>query len=409
MVARIRSGKSVKGAINYNETKVKQGKASLIGTINYPKEPDQLKFHEKLNRLQLLTNLNTRAETNCLHVSLNFDPSEKLTTETLNKIAASYMEKIGFGNQPYLIYEHNDAAHQHIHIVSTNIQKDGKRIALHNLGRTKSEIARKEIEVSFGLVRAGDKQKKDLRPLRPVNLEKATYGKEETRRAIANIVTQVIAQYKFCSIPEFNAVLQQYNVIADRGPEDSRMFQNKGLLYSLMDANGKKIGVPIKASDIYEKPTIANLEKRFEKNEKLKDQHKKAVKAAVQMAMKLSRDQNSFTAKLNAYKLDVVYRTNQQGYLYGVTFVDHQTKTVFNGSDLGKEFSAAALREKWAEGKSATKGVQPYHNQQTQNVNEPVKGTDKTAILETITDSDPNFNYLPKALKRKRRKPKKRI
>lgn len=409
MVARIRSGKSVKGAINYNEQKVKQGKASLIGAHSYPKEITQMNFHEKLNRLQKLTALNTRAETNCLHVSLNFDPSEKLTTEKLNQIAESYMQSIGFGNQPFLVYEHNDAAHQHIHIVSTNIEKDGKRISLHNLGRTRSETARKEIEVSFGLVRAGERHNLDFRPLRPINLEKAEYGKSETRRAITNIVSQVISQYKFSSVPEFNAVLQLYNVMADRGAESSKMFQNKGLLYSLLDPQKSKVGIPIKASDIYGRPTLANLEKVFAGNKKLKSASKNAVKSAILVAIKLTHDQNSFTAKMKAHKFDVIYRTNQQGFLYGVTFVDHQTKTVFNGSELGKEFSAAALREKWADIPRAGAGGLENCPQAVPSTESKSPSTEAPNLLDALTNPESSFNYLPHHLKRKRRKGKRRI
>ncbi len=125
MVARKKSGKRIKGAINYNEKKVKEGKAELIAARFYTKDAEQLNFHEKLNRLQQLADLNTRAETNCLHASLNFDISENHSNEKLQAIAEAYMEGIGFGKQPYLVYHHSDAAHQHIHIVSTNIQRDG--------------------------------------------------------------------------------------------------------------------------------------------------------------------------------------------------------------------------------------------------------------------------------------------
>jgi hypothetical protein len=166
MVARIRSGKSLKGAINYNENKVKEGKAELLMAKGYSKDADKLKFSDKVNRLQKLADLNTRVVTHCLHVSLNFDVSENLNKEKLRQIANEYMDKIGFGKQPFLIYEHHDAAHQHMHIVTTNIQSNGKRISLHNLGRVQSEKARKEIEISFGLVKAGDKQNKSLESLR---------------------------------------------------------------------------------------------------------------------------------------------------------------------------------------------------------------------------------------------------
>lgn len=55
------------------------------------------------------------------------------------------MDKIGFGG---LVYQHHDAAHPHLHIVSTNIQEDGRRIGVHNLGNDQSEMTRKTISLS---------------------------------------------------------------------------------------------------------------------------------------------------------------------------------------------------------------------------------------------------------------------
>lgn len=356
MVARIRSGKSLKGAINYNEQKVKNGQAILIMAKGYPKQESDLNFHEKLNRLQKLADLNTRTETHCLHLSLNFDISEKLSPDKLKAIAEVYMEGIGFGKQPYLLYLHNDAAHSHGHIVSTNIQKDGKRISLHNLGKLQSEKIRKEIEIKFGLVKAGDRQQRQLHPLRPVNIEKAVYGKSETKRAITNIVNQVIAQYKFASLPELNAVLSQYNVIADKGGEGTRMNEKGGLQYSIVDSNGTKVGIPIKASSIYDSPTLKRLQPKFELNKKLKESNKAITKSMISVAIQESQSKAAFIARLKTGGIDVLLRRNEQGFIYGITYVDHKSKCVFNGSELGKEFSAATIRDRWEPSISSSGG-----------------------------------------------------
>ena len=159
MVCKVISGKSIKGALNYNENKVREGLAECIAAVNFIAEPEQLNFYNKLSRFENLIEKNTRAKTNTVHISLNFDVGEKLNQNKLNEIATTYMNKIGFGDQPYLVYEHRDAAHPHLHIVTTNIQEDGKRISIHNLGKNQSEQARKEIEEKYGLVKAGSKQK----------------------------------------------------------------------------------------------------------------------------------------------------------------------------------------------------------------------------------------------------------
>ena len=128
MVAKITIPSSVRRALNYNEHKLKEGHAQCIYAHQFLKDASQLNFYEKLNRFQALTELNKRASTNAIHISLNFAMEEKFGNEKLIEIASTYMEKIGFGYQAYLVYKHLDAGHPHLHIVSTNIKKDGRRI-----------------------------------------------------------------------------------------------------------------------------------------------------------------------------------------------------------------------------------------------------------------------------------------
>lgn len=204
MVARVISGKNMRGVLNYNEHKVKDGVAQCIRAENFIGESHELKFYDKLNRFTSLLEKNKVARTNAIHISLNFDVSENLAKEKLSEIASVYMDKIGFGDQPYLVYQHKDAAHPHVHVVTTNIQEDGSRISIHNIGRNQSEKARKEIEKQFSLMKAESKKKVTQDFMQPLGLKKAIYGKMETKRTITNIVTTVARNYRFTSLPEFN-------------------------------------------------------------------------------------------------------------------------------------------------------------------------------------------------------------
>ncbi|HEY4195339.1 MAG TPA: relaxase/mobilization nuclease domain-containing protein [Mucilaginibacter sp.] len=284
MVTKIKSGKSLIGALNYNENKVKQGKAVLIGAAVYPKDKEQLSFNDKLFRLTDLAMMNQRAKTNTVHISLNFANGEHLADDILNAIVSDYMNGVGFTGQPYLVYRHEDAGHPHIHIVTTNIKRDGERISLHYLGQNESEKARKAIEIKFNLVKAEEqtKQKPNLKADPTV----AEYGKVETKRAITNILGFVNRTYKFTSIPELNAVLQQYHMMADRGSKDSRMFAHAGLVYWILDSKGNKVGVPIKASSIYGQPTLTTLEEKFKLNETLRKPHKAELTQKIEEVLK---------------------------------------------------------------------------------------------------------------------------
>lgn len=355
MVARFVSGKSIWGAISYNEEKVEKGTAKPIYAERYAKNLEDLSFCDKVNRLKNLAALNLRTRRNCVHISLNFDPSEKLDTEILSKIAQSYMQKIGFGKQPFLVYRHFDAGHPHIHIVSTNILSNGDRIPLHNIGRHQSEQARKEIERDFHLIKAQGKQSILPQNIEPVILEKVSYGKSETKKAVSNIVQQIVSNFKFTSLAELNAVLKKYNIVAGRGIEGTRMYENSGLVYQVTNESGQKLGVPIKASSLPTKPTLKKLELLFEQNKISRKPYRELLKNLITKVAGTPgiTEIKQFIAEMEKAGVTTVLRKNAEGRIYGITFVDNRSRTVFNGSDISKEFTAGRLLAMLTDEKSA--------------------------------------------------------
>ncbi|SDG10642.1 relaxase/mobilization nuclease domain-containing protein [Mucilaginibacter gossypii] len=390
MVAKIKTGRSISGAINYNEHKVRQGKAELISAQGYLKDPVNLTFNDKLQRLTDLTNRNERTLVNTLHVSLNFAVSENLEQGVLQQIADDYMDGLGFGKQPYLVYQHHDAGHPHLHIVTTNIEPDGKRISFHLLANRASESSRKQVELNYNLVKAEEQGKQQNVISRP--LEQVNYGKSELKRSITNVVNEVVKAYKFTSIPELNAVLNQYNITADRGSKDSRMYEKNGLVYWILDEKGNKLGVPIKASSIYGKPTLKALEDRFRLNEVLRKPLNEQLKSKVDKALATPISKMTFQKKLKEDGIQVIFRQNEEGRLYGITFVDHGSKSVFNGSDLGKNYSAATLIN-WF------KKDEVNHNQtvskKENNIAQAPKNTDNISASNTAgSNGDSLLNIL---------------
>lgn len=412
MVAKVISGKDIQGALNYNEQKVMEGKAVCIQANLFKKDVGQLNFYDKLNRFADLNERNRRTKTNTLHISLNFDISEKLNVETLNQIASRYMNKVGFGDQPYLVYEHRDAAHPHVHIVTTLIQENGKRIPIHFLGKNQSEIARKELEIEFSLVQAQGKEKAQKELITPADVTRAIYGKSETKRSITNIVRMATRSYKYTSLPELNAVLHQYNVHADRGTEKSQMFVKRGLMYSLIDDKQKRVGIPVKASAIQGKPTLDFLEKQFKLNDALRQPLKEPLRKKLEQVLRL----HSITSKqllgeaLSKKNVKVLFRTNAEGRTYGITFIDNSLRVVVNGSDLGKQYGANAILERLSANADTVKPFRPGYTRLSLPSENEEKGT--ASIAEVISDlvsaSEIDFSSPEAALKlprkRKRRK-----
>lgn len=179
-------------------------------------------------------------------------------------------------------------------------------------------------------------------------LQKVQYGRTESRRAIAKVLEEALKNYRYSSLPELNAVLNLYNVYADRGNEQSRTYINRGLLYPILEEKGNRIGVPIKASDFYNKPTLQFLEAKFTENGTAKQPFRPRVKNPIDLAVLRQKDipLSALIKVLKREGIHAVLRQNSGGVIYGITYVDHETKCVFNGSDLGREYSAKGIQER---------------------------------------------------------------
>lgn len=346
MVAKIVNGKNIRGVLNYNEHKIETAEAALLMAAGFPRDPDQLSFKNKIDRFEMLTRQNEKTKTNAMHIMLNFSRTDKLDNELLQTIATDYMNRIGFGQQPYLVYRHFDAAHPHIHIATVNIAEGGSRIETHNIGRIQSEKARKEIENWYGLVKAEEQQKETNYIPRAVPLEKARYGKRETKAAISAIVREVVDSYKFTSFPEYNAILRQFNIRAYRGEEGTPMHEKGGMIYQILDEHGLPVGIPIKASSIFGSPTLKNIEKRYGPNETTRKPYGQRLKHLLDKAISSGGSLAELEDRLQQYGIRIILRENVQGNVYGVSFIDNATRVIFNGSDLGKPYAAKAFMER---------------------------------------------------------------
>lgn len=384
MVSKIMTGKSIRGALSYNEHKVSEGKAILLAAEGYVLPPERLSFRDRLWGLENRAQLNDRTKTNCIHISLNFPPGENPDDPSLRGIASEYLDRLGFEGQPFLLYRHTDAGHPHVHIVTTNIKPDGRVIPLHNIGRDKSEKARRETEKIFGLLSA-EKDRKQEAAWKPVPVAaKVVYGKSETKAAISNTVRAVVRDYKFTSLAELNAVLGGFNVGAYRGEPGTRMFENKGLTYHVLDRKGRHTGVPVKASSIYSHPTLKALEERFVENRESRKPFRMRLKTCIDKALGAGlEDLRALHAALGKENIEVLLRENGDR-IYGITFIDHAAKTVFNGSDLGKEYTAARIQQRLGESGEAERKSQAAMQAR---IKEKLDGTDFSGGIHKALES----------------------
>lgn len=406
MVARINIGKSVRGALSYNENKVKEGKAEMILASRFVCELDRLGFTQKLQRFERLNKKAQRTAYNTIHISLNFSPDDQLSKEKMQTIAIDYMNRIGFGEQPFLVYRHDDTNHPHFHIVASTIRPNGRGINLNRIAARKSEPARKAIELHYGITIAQNQKRKPGLPVQPLG-EQLTYGDSESKNKLSNIIRTVTGSYHFSSLDEYNRILRDFNVVADSGLPGSRRAQHRGLVYYQLTPSGSKVGIGIKASDFYSNPTLKNLEKKFIRGQAIKNASLERTRAALETVLQqpglVSEKQLKYL--LNRSRITVLRKTDPDGNA-SWSFVNHTTRTTFTEQELN--ITAQALAEKLTSSPQATKLQKEKdtpaieHQEQQDHWNEAALDILEGLLARQSGDQSGGQDYFRK--KRKKRK-----
>lgn len=338
MVAKISLGNSLYGAIVYNGEKINKEKGRVLDTNKiFNDGSGNVNIHRAFEDFKRWMPQSTRAEKTMMHISLNPHPDDVLSEGQYAQLAHEYMEKMGFGDMPYIIVKHEDIDRHHIHIVALRVRPDGSVISDKNNFYKSKDICR-ELEKKYGL-HSAERQK--ITPDMPI---KKIDPAGDIKRQVANTVKMVGMRYKFQTMGEYNAILGLYNVKCEQTDGRVNGREYHGLVYFATDDNGNVIASPFKASRLGKFASRTAIDSRFEKAADKIDV--KPTKRIVAEVMAQSSGKDDFFARLKEKNIDLVLRYTDDGRIYGATFIDHNTKTVLNGSRLGKEFSANAL-DRW--------------------------------------------------------------
>jgi len=335
MVAVIKFGSSLRKTLSYNERKLSTGQAELLLAGGFPTDEGLLGFSAKMRRFQPLLDRNPHVQKNSAHVFLSFPPEEQLSNEKLQAIAMEYLDRIGFAGQPFLVYRHLDTHNSHLHIVTTHVKMRGKPINVHKIGDRLSNPARKAIEVEFGLIPAESRKTSNSFTYADLPFDWVEYGKEKTKHYITNVTGFLRARYAVGSFEEWNTLLAQFGITADRGSAGSRMAINGGLVYSFIDKGGARKGVPIKASDIFGEPTLKNLEVDFAKGRISKIARLEKSQQTMNAALAATNSTRTLHDRLAAKGLALIVSENRQANNPQYTIIDHRSKTVFSTEEIG--------------------------------------------------------------------------
>ena len=340
MVAKISIGSSLYGALCYNGEKVNKENGRILGSNKIIIPVDgKADIGQMAENFRMFMPKMGKTKKPVLHISLNPHPDDRLSDQDFEILAREYIDKLGFGEQPYVIYKHEDIDRHHIHIVTVNVNEDGKRLNQDFLYRRSKKITT-ELEEKYNLHKA---QREKISPDTPIT---KIDPNGDIKRQVANTVKMVGMRYKFQSMGEYNAILGLYNVRCDTADGRVNGREYHGLVYFATDDNGNTIATPLKASRLGKFASRTAIDGRFERAKEKVDVA--PTKRKVADALSQSSGKDDFVTKLKERNIDVIFRYTDEGRIYGVTFVDHDTMTALNGSRLGKEFSANALNARFS-------------------------------------------------------------
>ena len=340
MVAKITIGSGLFGAIKYNADKVNEGKGQLLDTNKiFNDGTGNVDIAQAMHDFERHMPIQMRTEKPVIHVSLNPHPDDRLTDKELTEMAHEYMQRMGYGDQPYIIVKHEDIDRHHLHIISVRVDEQGRRIN-SDFTHKRSLAIVQDFERRYNLHKGEKRENKQQNPLHPVNPDTG-----DIKKQVGNTVKAVFSDYQFQTIGELRALLSLYNLTVEEVRGNAKGEDYNGLVYSVIDANGEKVGNPFKSSLFGKSVGYEALQRKaaFTKKNIKEKNLTEPIKKALEYAFRRTYDKNELVQMLKAKGVDCIFRYTDEGRLYGATFIDHRTHSVLNGSRMGKEFSANAL------------------------------------------------------------------
>lgn len=390
MIAKISTGKNLYGALGYNWRKVDEGGARVLDAhlLRYP-EDGHLRMEETMRQFLSWLPSHYRTEKPVIHVSLNPHPDDVLTDGQLAEIGREYMRRLGYGNQPYLIFKHEDIDRHHIHIVSLRVDSEGRKVSDKFEHRRSKEIT-EQLEREYDLRPAVGQKKGEEWRLKPVDVDGGNI-----RRQIAGTLKPLLELYRFQSMGELRALLSLYNIGLEevKGEIGGRAYH--GILYTALDSGGKTAATPIKSSRLGSMTGAKRLQERMERSARQvkTEKSRERLRPVLAEALRSSAGEREFRRKLEAMRIDLVLRRNEAGRIYGVTFIDHVSRTVLNGSRIGKEFSANALNTCF--GQSPLQ-PQPLAPDAGLSAAVPVEESEGKVLGGLLSGLEPELNCVPR-------------
>jgi len=323
---------STSSAVQYNERKVAEGKASVIFSSNIDDPRNPMKTFEQYENGSL------RTEKMSFHASINPSITDNMTDEQVQEFARRYMEKMGYGGQPFILYKHTDTGRIHYHLVSVRVDENGRKVPDFRERKHSQEIM-KELAPEFGYTvgkkkemdqipdnpEEEPKEAKDFNPYNGFDPEKGDYGEQ------LNAIIELAKTYYFTQPDHFDLIMESLGIRVLRTDFEG----HENMEFQGLDPKTKEPCTPIMAlpDEHWNLPEWTAIHARMSKGQ-IKTREKERVANLAKTALKKCNTELHTRRYLSKCGIYLKLSTNVDGRIFGVTFVDHHNKCVFKASDL---------------------------------------------------------------------------
>lgn len=355
---------SCKSTLDYNERKVARGTAELVAFCNI-EDTSRKAVYELFERYE-----KTRYPIKRLsfHASVNPSDKDECSEEQVIGFIAEMMDYMGYGDTPYLVYRHFDIDRIHYHIASVRVDGDGRKIeCLYEKKRVTAFMKTVADKYSFSMAEAGQgvKSRRNIRSEYETSRRVVFDPKgHDTTGQLARVFEYAL-QYDFDGFEQLACVLKDLGVGAvSHANDDGLEIELQGL-----DEKGRPCTVPFPESvlgvPLYSKcmeASVANKQRHH-----VRRREKDRIKGLVSGAFRYSKSKSHFKNILRNKGVTVHESLTTDGNIFGLTLVDHCTRTVFKASEMPEVISVAMMQQAVDSGhwRAFDKGDKPENYIQT--------------------------------------------
>lgn len=314
--------------VQYNDKKVEKGTGELMLMKNFPSFINEKSSQEAVRNYLKSISKNEKVKKPQFHavISTKFQQHSK---EELTKVAEDFMQEMGYGNQPFIVVFHNDTENNHVHIVSTRVNKSTGKKLNDSYEKLKAQKAM-------------------------INIKERIYDKSN-EEIINNLLN-----YKMSSLKQLEILMGRngFKLVKNKNDENALDILKNGvrektiygnqLIFSNVknDNRGKQIKAILnKYKEVYSNKVFKVEDRRhLEKmlpEEKQKENWKPKIEFESELQKKLRE----------VFGIDVVFHHKDELHPFGYTLIDHKTGTIYKGSEILKmnnlfEFTSEVMDKK---------------------------------------------------------------